>query len=140
MGQKVTGGIRPVEVSCGGVSHGLGSRSPIGPDGGCPARLEALLDLPPVGHEIQLRHAWNPDDRSLNVFVKDDDTLTFHRHPVAQSTDGIRGKVLPLTAVNFITLTQGEGIAFGSVCLSVCLFVCLSAQNFHVFLHDCLSD
>uniref|UniRef100_A0A8C4X128 SplA/ryanodine receptor domain and SOCS box containing 1 n=1 Tax=Eptatretus burgeri TaxID=7764 RepID=A0A8C4X128_EPTBU len=93
MGQKVTGGIRPVEVSCGGVNHGLGSRSPIGPEGGCPARLEALLDLPPVGHEIQLRHAWNPDDRSLNVFVKDDDTLTFHRHPVAQSTDGIRGKM-----------------------------------------------
>ncbi|EHH51626.1 hypothetical protein EGM_11041 [Macaca fascicularis] len=31
--------------------------------------------------------------RELNVFVKDDDRLTFHRHPVAQSTDGIRGKV-----------------------------------------------
>lgn len=38
-------------------------------------------------------HAWNPDDRSLNIFVKDDDRLTFHRHPVAQSTDCIRGKV-----------------------------------------------
>ncbi|TWW76740.1 SPRY domain-containing SOCS box protein 4 [Takifugu flavidus] len=34
-----------------------------------------------------------PDDRSLNVFVKEDDKLTFHRHPVAQSTDCIRGKV-----------------------------------------------
>lgn len=31
--------------------------------------------------------------RSLNIFVKDDDKLTFHRHPVAQSTDCIRGKV-----------------------------------------------
>ncbi|KAK7945796.1 hypothetical protein WMY93_001524 [Mugilogobius chulae] len=34
-----------------------------------------------------------PDDRSLNIFIKDDDKLTFHRHPVAQSTDCIRGKV-----------------------------------------------
>jgi SPRY domain-containing SOCS box protein 1/4 len=38
-------------------------------------------------------HAWNPDDRSLNIYVKDEDRLTFHRHPVAQSTDLIRGKV-----------------------------------------------
>ena len=38
-------------------------------------------------------HAWNPEDRSLNIFVKDDDKLTFHRHPVAQSTDCIRGRV-----------------------------------------------
>ena len=33
------------------------------------------------------------EDRSLNIFVKDDDKLTFHRHPVAQSTDCIRAKV-----------------------------------------------
>jgi len=33
---------------------------------------------------------------------------------------------------NIITLTKGEGIAFGSVCL----FVCLSAQNFRVFLRN----
>ena len=31
--------------------------------------------------------------RSYNIFVKDDDKLTFHRHPVAQSTDCIRGRV-----------------------------------------------
>lgn len=30
--------------------------------------------------------------RSLNIFFKDDDRLTFHRHAVAQSTDCIRGK------------------------------------------------
>ncbi|KAK2880724.1 hypothetical protein Q8A67_017992 [Cirrhinus molitorella] len=58
-----------------------------------PARLELLLDMPPAAPEIQLRHAWNPDDRSLNLFIKDDDRLTFHRHPVAQSTDCVRGKV-----------------------------------------------
>lgn len=38
-------------------------------------------------------HAWNPDDRSLNIYVKEEDKLTFHRHPVAQSTDCIRGRV-----------------------------------------------
>lgn len=64
-----------------------------GAEPGRPARLDQLLDMPAAGLAVQLRHAWNPEDRSLNVFVKDDDRLTFHRHPVAQSTDGIRGKV-----------------------------------------------
>ena len=31
--------------------------------------------------------------RSYNIFVKEDDKLTFHRHPVAQSTDCIRSKI-----------------------------------------------
>lgn len=58
-----------------------------------PTRLDLLLDMPPVSYEVQLTHSWNNDDRSLNVFVKEDDKLMFHRHPVAQSTDAIRGKV-----------------------------------------------
>lgn len=29
----------------------------------------------------------------MNIYVKEDDKLTFHRHPVAQSTDCIRGRV-----------------------------------------------
>ncbi|CAA9995117.1 unnamed protein product [Nesidiocoris tenuis] len=58
-----------------------------------PARLDILLDMPPASREAQIKHGWNPEDRSLNIFVKDDDKLTFHRHPVAQSTDCIRGKV-----------------------------------------------
>lgn len=58
-----------------------------------PSRLDAILSMPPPPKEMQMAHAWNPDDRSLNIFVKDDDRLTFHRHPVAQSTDCIRGKV-----------------------------------------------
>jgi SPRY domain-containing SOCS box protein 1/4 len=57
-----------------------------------PARLDMLLDMPPAAKEIQLKYSWNSDDRSLNIFVKEDDKLTFHRHPVAQSTDCIRGK------------------------------------------------
>ena len=31
--------------------------------------------------------------RSSNIYIKADDALTLHRHPVAQSTDGIRGLV-----------------------------------------------
>ena len=58
-----------------------------------PPRLEMLLDMPPVQRDIQVKHAWNQDDRSYNIFVKEDDKLTFHRHPVAQSTDCIRSKV-----------------------------------------------
>lgn len=80
-----------------------------------PARLDMLLDMPPASKESQLKYAWNSEDRSLNIFVKvekllvtrkyraesglnytfvdqEDDKLTFHRHPVAQSTDCIRGK------------------------------------------------
>lgn len=58
-----------------------------------PARLDVLLDMPPAPRETQLKYSWNAEDRSLNVFVKEDDKMTFHRHPVAQSTDCIRGKV-----------------------------------------------
>ncbi|XP_071442568.1 protein gustavus-like isoform X2 [Hetaerina americana] len=58
-----------------------------------PPRLDFLLDMPPASREGQLKHAWNNEDRSLNIFVKADDKLTIHRHPVAQSTDCIRGKV-----------------------------------------------
>jgi SPRY domain-containing SOCS box protein 1/4 len=58
-----------------------------------PSRLDVILSMPPTDRTTMEMHAWNADDRSLNIFVKDDDKLTFHRHPVAQSTDCIRGKV-----------------------------------------------
>lgn len=58
-----------------------------------PARLEYLLDIPTCDYATQVLHAWNPDDRSLNIFVKELDPLTLHRHPVAQSTDCIRTKI-----------------------------------------------
>lgn len=57
-----------------------------------PARLETLLQMPPCNQDQAIKHSWNPEDRSLNVFVKESDKLTLHRHPVAQSTDCIRGK------------------------------------------------
>jgi hypothetical protein len=46
-----------------------------------------------VGSDLlyYILHNYN-SDLKLNLF-QDDDKLTFHRHPVAQSTDCIRGKV-----------------------------------------------
>lgn len=35
-----------------------------------PARLDILLDMPPATKEMQVKHGWNADDRSLNIFVK----------------------------------------------------------------------
>ena len=58
-----------------------------------PVRVEMALDHPAADKSEQVKHAWNPDDRSLNIFVKDNDPLSFHRHPVAQSTDSIRGRM-----------------------------------------------
>ncbi|CEF60818.1 SOCS protein, C-terminal domain and B30.2/SPRY domain and SPla/RYanodine receptor SPRY domain and Concanavalin A-like lectin/glucanases superfamily domain and SPla/RYanodine receptor subgroup domain-containing protein [Strongyloides ratti] len=59
----------------------------------CPKKFEIIMDSEPVEQKVMEEHAWNPNDRSLNIFVKEDDPLTLHRHPVAQSTDCIRGKV-----------------------------------------------
>jgi len=58
-----------------------------------PSKLEYLLDMPEIPFIQQIPHGWNPDDRSLNIFVKELDPLTLHRHPVAQSTDCIRAKM-----------------------------------------------
>ncbi|KAM6969734.1 SPRY domain-containing SOCS box protein 4-like isoform 1-T2 [Aplochiton taeniatus] len=92
MGQKISGSIKSVDAR-GEPSYRPVRRELRGPDYCRPARLDLLLDMPPAGPDTQLRHAWNPDDRSLNVFVKEDDRLTFHRHPVAQSTDAVRGRL-----------------------------------------------
>lgn len=58
-----------------------------------PYKFDVILQLALPSTEEMERHSWNPDDRSLNIYVKDEDRLTLHRHPVAQSTDCIRGKV-----------------------------------------------
>uniref|UniRef100_A0A1I8PTI4 B30.2/SPRY domain-containing protein n=1 Tax=Stomoxys calcitrans TaxID=35570 RepID=A0A1I8PTI4_STOCA len=93
MGQKISGSVKTVNRN--------DSQTPFKPiiprelavDFVNPARIDILLDMPPVSKEVQLRHSWNSEDRSLNIFVKEEDKLTFHRHPVAQSTDCIRGKI-----------------------------------------------
>ena len=109
MGQKVSGGIKTMArepptnaasttSALKSLRHAANSNNNTehmyNPDFQKPARLDILLDAPAamVSKEQQNEQSWNPDDRSLNIFVKDDDKSTFHRHPVAQSTDCIRGK------------------------------------------------
>ncbi|KAL0871272.1 hypothetical protein ABMA27_005024 [Loxostege sticticalis] len=92
MGQKLSGGVKSVSRECTAPFKAVVARE-LAPEPPRPARLDALLDAPPAHPDQQLKHAWNPDDRSLNIFVKEEDALTFHRHPVAQSTDCIRGRV-----------------------------------------------
>lgn len=91
MGQKISGNIKSVDVR--EPAYRPLKRELRGPDFCKPTRLDMLLDMPSASREVQLKHAWNNEDRSLNIFVKEDDKVTFHRHPVAQSTDCIRGKV-----------------------------------------------
>lgn len=83
-----------------------------------PPRLEMLMDMPPVSKDIQIKHAWNSDDRSFNIFVKEEDKLTFHRHPVAQSTDCIRSKIgyergIHLFEINWSTRQRGTHAVVG---------------------------
>ncbi len=91
MGQKVSGGIKTIARE---PTYKAFNREQImyNPDFQKPSRLDMLLDMPVPSKEVQEQQAWNADDRSLNIFVKEDDSTTFHRHPVAQSTDCIRGR------------------------------------------------
>jgi len=57
-----------------------------------PPRVSRLLEGEPVGREEQLEHTWNESDTSPNIYVKPEDPLTFHRNPVYQTSDAIRGK------------------------------------------------
>lgn len=53
-----------------------------------------LLTVVPT-YKAKLRayfHAWNPFDCSRHVYIKPNG-FTLHRNPVAQSTDGSRGKI-----------------------------------------------
>ena len=45
-----------------------------------PIKIEMALDQPTEPKEEQLKHAWNPSDRSFNIFVKENDPFTFHRY------------------------------------------------------------
>ena len=56
--------------------------------------------------------------RSFNIFVKEEDKLTFHRHPVAQSTDCIRSKIgyergIHLFEINWSTRQRGTHAVVG---------------------------
>jgi len=55
-----------------------------------PQRIAVVLDKPQVSEETALPHTWNPQDRSFNIRMKEDDPFTIRRQPVAQSTDSAR--------------------------------------------------
>ena len=52
-----------------------------------------LFDIPPVPREISLKHAWNVNDKSQNIIIKENDEMTCHRFSSYKTTDCIRGKV-----------------------------------------------
>lgn len=56
-----------------------------------PYRVEHLLEFDAAPKSTQIDHAWNNQDKSINIYIKDDN-LTLHRRPISQSTDCIRGK------------------------------------------------
>ncbi|XP_074050604.1 SPRY domain-containing SOCS box protein 2 [Macrotis lagotis] len=62
-----------------------------GPDAPRPEGLEELLSAAPADPGLQRLHGWNPADCSRNIEVREGG-LSFERRPVAQSTDGVRGK------------------------------------------------
>ena len=105
-----------------------------------PLLLEVLMDLPSPTAEVQMEHAWNPNDTSPNVNVKDEDPFTLHRQPVAQSTDGIRSKIgyeqgMHLFEVNWPLRQRGTHAVIG-VCTSDaplnCIgYSCLIGSNEH---------
>ncbi|XP_050524446.1 protein gustavus isoform X1 [Daktulosphaira vitifoliae] len=117
MGQKISSGVKTVSRESAQPYKPVVPRE-LAQDFARPARLDILLDMPPASKEVQVKHAWNADDRSLNIFVKEEDKLTFHRHPVAQSTDCIRGKTgltkgLHVWEVNWSTRQRGTHAVVG---------------------------
>ncbi|XP_071945116.1 protein gustavus-like [Antedon mediterranea] len=115
MGQKVSGGMKQIARESNYNAH---RELVYSGDFQRPNRLDTLLDMPPIDPDLQLKFTWNEQDRSLNIFVKDDDPFTFHRHPVAQSTDCIRGKVgfsrgLHVFEVNWNTRQRGTHAVIG---------------------------
>jgi len=58
-----------------------------------PPRVATMMaDTPIQDLEIQEAHSWSGEDTSPNIYIKTEDRLTFHRNPVYQTTDAIRGK------------------------------------------------
>ena len=60
MGQKVTGGIKTVDM--GDPTYRPLKQELQGLDYCKPTRLDLLLDMPPVSYDIQLLHSWNDND------------------------------------------------------------------------------
>ena len=79
------------QTALAGGSSGPSTPQALYPDRSRPEGLEELLSAPPPDLGARRRHGWNPKDCSENIEVKEGG-LCFERRPVAQSTDGARGK------------------------------------------------
>lgn len=79
------------QTALAGGSSSTPTSQALYPDLSCPEGLEELLSAPAPDLGAQRRHGWNPKDCSENIEVKEGG-LCFVRRPVAQSTDGARGK------------------------------------------------
>ncbi|XP_076708717.1 SPRY domain-containing SOCS box protein 2 isoform X3 [Callospermophilus lateralis] len=79
------------QTALAGGSNSTPTSQVLYPDLSCPEGLEELLSASPPDLGAQRRHGWNPKDCSENIEVKEGG-LCFERRPVAQSTDGVRGK------------------------------------------------
>ncbi|XP_019609913.2 SPRY domain-containing SOCS box protein 2 isoform X2 [Rhinolophus sinicus] len=93
---RLFGGVPQPLTSMGQTALAGGSNGTLTPqalcsDLSCPEGLEELLSAPRPDLGTQRRHGWNPKDCSENIEVKEEG-LCFERRPVAQSTDGARGK------------------------------------------------
>ncbi|KAH3810601.1 F-box/SPRY domain-containing protein 1-like [Dreissena polymorpha] len=56
-------------------------------------KSDILVNCPTYKTKLRaFYHAWNPNDCSRNIYIKPNG-FTLHRKPVAQSTDGCRGKL-----------------------------------------------
>ena len=58
-----------------------------------PPMAKKLLSQPRLTSEESQAHGWNPEDLSANMYVRAEDLSTVVRRPVANSTDGARGRL-----------------------------------------------
>lgn len=85
-----------------------------------PVQAEILMDMPAPPHKVQSEHAWNPQDKSPNVFIKESDEFTLQRYPVANSTDGIRSKVGYESGVHLFEIFWPQGQRGTNAVIGVC--------------------
>ena len=76
------------------------------------------MKMPPLSKDDQLKHVWNQDDKSYNLFIRYKDKFTVQRNHIRQSTDCIRGKVgyekgMHLFEITWPTKQRGTHAAVG---------------------------
>lgn len=84
-----------------------------------PTRISELHEAEIMPSEDAAKLAWNENDASQNIIVIENGT-TLHRHPVAQSTDAIRGKMSYATGMHAIEFVWEHGQRGTHAVLGVC--------------------